>query len=137
MIRFDFQKLIALENSERIKNWIQITIENENRKESGIDFIFCSDKYLYNINFKYLKHKTLTDIISFDYSLGSVLKGEIYISVDRVKENAVLFNANFTDELHRVIIHGVLHLCGYRDKKEEEKRLMRSKEDYYLSLRPF
>ncbi len=120
-----------------VKPWITQTILNENLKEGNINYIFCDDNYLLEKNIKYLKHSTLTDVISFDYTIGKVISGDIFISVERVKENANLFKSKFTDELHRVMIHGVLHYCGYNDKTEDEKTLMRSKEDYYLSLRDF
>jgi rRNA maturation RNase YbeY len=121
----------------KITSWISDTIVNEAFKEGDINFIFCGDDYLLDINVKYLKHSELTDIISFDYSLGKKLSGDIFISVDRVKDNSVKYEVNFDDELHRVIIHGILHFCGYKDKTKEDKRLMRKKEDYYLSLRTF
>jgi rRNA maturation RNase YbeY len=121
----------------KITSWISDTIVNEAFKEGDINFIFCGDDYLLDINVKYLKHNALTDIISFDYSLGKKLSGDIFISVDRVKDNSVKYEVNFDDELHRVIIHGILHFCGYKDKTKEDKRLMRKKEDYYLSLRTF
>jgi rRNA maturation RNase YbeY len=121
----------------KITSWISDTIVNEAFKEGDINYIFCGDDYLLDINVKYLKHNALTDIISFDYSLGKKLSGDIFISVDRVKDNSVKYEVNFDDELHRVIIHGILHFCGYKDKTKEDKRLMRKKEDYYLSLRTF
>ncbi|MCB0460671.1 MAG: rRNA maturation RNase YbeY, partial [Flavobacteriaceae bacterium] len=102
-----------------------------------ISYIFCDDDYLLDINVKYLKHNTLTDIISFDYTDDGLISGDVFVSIDRVKENAEKFNVSFQDELHRVMIHGILHFCGYKDKTKEEEQLMRSKEDYYLSLRTF
>jgi probable rRNA maturation factor len=97
--------------------------------------VFCSDEYLHKINVDFLNHDTLTDIISFDYSVGKELHGDIYISVDRVKENAVDFKTAFKDELSRVIIHGIMHYCGYKDKVNTDEKMMRSKEDYYLAKR--
>ncbi len=134
-----FNELISFEelNVDSIKNWISKTILNENLKEGAVSYIFCDDNYLSEINIKYLNHNTLTDIISFDYTIGKIISGDIFISVERVKENAILFNTTFTDEIHRVMIHGILHYCGYNDKTKSEKTLMRSKEDYYLSLRNF
>ena len=88
-------------------------------------------------NIEFLNHDTLTDIISFDYTMGKLISGDIFISIDRVIENAKTFNTDFNDELNRVMIHGILHYCGYKDKTDEDKSLMRSKEDYYLSLRKF
>ncbi len=120
-----------------VKPWVTQAILNENFKEGNINYIFCDDAYLLEKNIKYLKHRTLTDIISFDYTMGKIISGDIFISIERVKENSKIFNTNFFDELHRVMMHGVLHYCGYNDKTEGEKTLMRSKEDYYLSLRDF
>ena len=137
MIFFNYQKPIKLDKPEELKHWINEVIVCENYKLGEINYIFCTDEYLSDINVKYLKHNTLTDIISFDYSIGHLLSGEIYISIDRIKENAKLYNSTMIDELHRVMIHGVLHYCGYPDKTKEEKVLMRRKEDYYLSLRAF
>jgi probable rRNA maturation factor len=116
--------------------WIQATIKKEKRKLRQLNFIFCSDEDLLKINLQYLNHKTYTDIITFDNSdVEEELEGDIFISVDRVKENADNLEVPFTDELHRVVIHGVLHLIGYSDKTETKKKEMRKKEDAYLSLR--
>ncbi|MCF6213330.1 MAG: rRNA maturation RNase YbeY [Flavobacteriaceae bacterium] len=120
-----------------IKEWISTCIKSENFKEGDLNYIFCDDAYLLEKNIKYLKHNILTDIISFDYTMGKIISGDIFISVERVKENAFFFKADFKDELHRVMIHGVLHYCGYNDKTKQEKEQMRAKEDYYLSLRDF
>jgi rRNA maturation RNase YbeY len=137
MIEFSFQKELDLQKQYNITSWLSVVIENESYNEGDINYVFCSDEYLLEINIKHLNHSTLTDIITFNYNLGKQINTEIYISIDRVKENAESFNNTFTDELHRVIIHGILHLCGYKDKTQEEKSLMREKEDYYLSLRNF
>jgi len=137
MITFNYETEFKLKTKTKIASWISKSIVNEDFKEGDINYIFCEDDYLLDINVKYLKHNTLTDIISFDYSLGKKLSGDIYISVDRVRDNSVKFEVNFDDELQRVIIHGILHFCGYKDKTKEDKRLMRKKEDYYLSLRTF
>ena len=105
----------------------------ENKILEKLTYIFCSDNYLLNINKKFLFHNTNTDIITFDLSDSKkIIKGEIYISVDRVKENTIRYNTTFTDEFLRVIFHGALHLCGFQDKKDSEKQLMRKKEDFYL-----
>ena len=120
-----------------ISKWIEFTIDQEKREMGEIAYVFCKDDYLMEKNVKYLKHNTLTDVISFDYSLGNIISGDIFISVERVRDNAGELNIDFKDELHRVMIHGVLHYCGYKDKIVSEKQLMRSKEDYYLSLRTF
>lgn len=137
MIYYNKETDFELENSKEITNWITSTIINENSKLEEISYIFCDDDYLLNLNINYLNHDTLTDIISFDYSVGKLISGDIFISIERVKENATKFNISFKEELHRVIIHGILHYCGYKDKKDEDKKEMRSKEDYYLSLRNF
>lgn len=137
MIDFNYLNGFTLKNEAELKDWIQFVLDEEDRELGEISYIFCDDEYLYDINVKYLKHNTLTDIISFDYSLGKVVSGDIYISTERVEENAKEREVDFDDELHRVMIHGVLHFVGYRDKTDAEKREMRSKEDYYLSLRTF
>ncbi|MCT4575504.1 rRNA maturation RNase YbeY [Winogradskyella sp.] len=132
MINFNYETNFNLVNEHEISEWISNAIKEENCTEGEINYVFCSDDYLHKINIDFLNHDTLTDIISFDYSVGKELHGEIYISVDRVKENALDFNVKFEQELSRVIIHGVLHYCGYKDKTESEAQLMRSKEDFYL-----
>jgi len=137
MIIFNNLILLEVPVNKKVKNWIVKAILNENLKEGEVNYIFCDDNYLSELNIKYLKHNTLTDIISFDYTIGKIISGDIFISIERVKENAELFNTKYVDELHRVMIHGVLHYCGYKDKTDEEKTQMRSKEDYYLSLRDF
>ncbi|WP_296315357.1 rRNA maturation RNase YbeY [Winogradskyella sp. UBA3174] len=135
MISFNYETDFELENSNDISKWISKAILEENRKEGEINYIFCTDDYLVKINQDFLNHDTLTDIISFDYSIGKELHGDIYISADRVKENAIDFKVVFKDEIARVIIHGILHYCGYKDKNQEDEKLMRSKEDHYLSKR--
>ncbi|WP_299114892.1 rRNA maturation RNase YbeY [uncultured Winogradskyella sp.] len=135
MISFNYETNFELEQPDQISKWISNTITEENCKQGEINYIFCSDEYLHKINVEFLNHDTLTDIISFDYSVGKELHGDIYISVERVEENASEFNVKFKDELARVIIHGVLHYCGYKDKSDEDTELMRSKEDYYLGKR--
>ncbi|MBO6879898.1 rRNA maturation RNase YbeY [Winogradskyella sp.] len=135
MISFNYETDFNLDNENQFSDWISKTIKEENCKEGEINYIFCSDHYLLKINVEFLNHDTLTDIISFDYSVGKELHGDIYISVDRVGENAKAFNVKFEDELARVMVHGILHYCGYKDKTEEDKNQMRSKEDHYLSKR--
>ncbi|MEM6316148.1 MAG: rRNA maturation RNase YbeY [Bacteroidota bacterium] len=126
----DFQ----LANESEIIAWITQTIIEESKKLVMLNFIFCNDEYLHKINVEYLDHDTLTDIITFPYSDDEqFIEGDIYISVQRVRANAQQFNVPFLQELHRVIIHGVLHLCGYGDKTETEKKVMRSKEDFYIT----
>ncbi|WGK65820.1 rRNA maturation RNase YbeY [Croceiramulus getboli] len=124
----------ALEE-EKACRWLQDCISEEGKEEGDLNYVFCSDEYLHAINLKFLDHDTLTDIITFDYTHGDVLSGEIYISTDRVAENAEAFKASFAEELHRVMIHGVLHLIGYTDSTKEERKRMRLKEDHYLGRR--
>jgi len=126
----DFQ----LENEQKLIDWINSTIQQEEKSATEITYVFCSDEYLYQMNLDYLNHDTYTDIITFDYTENSLVSGDIFISIDRVKENAIKFNTTFLNELSRVIIHGVLHLVGYKDKTTEQKQVMRSKEDFYLTL---
>jgi probable rRNA maturation factor len=135
MISFNYETDFKLKNEKDISTWISATIISENRKEGDLNYIFCSDDYLHKINVDFLNHDTLTDIISFDYSVGKELHGDIYISVERVAENAKDFKVSFDEELARVMIHGILHYCGYKDKSMEEAKVMRSKEDFYLKER--
>ena len=128
------EEQIQLENEQKTIDWIISTIHQEGKSVTEISYIFCSDAYLHQMNLEYLNHDTYTDIITFDYTENSVVSGDIFISVDRVKENAKKFNTTFKNELSRVIIHGVLHLVGYKDKSTEQKQVMRSKEDFYLTL---
>jgi len=137
MIEYNYETGFELNNPEELSNWVSASIEKENYKEGDLNYIFCTDHYLLNMNNKYLKHNTLTDIISFDYTMGKTISGDIFISIDRVTENALKYKVRINDELHRVMIHGVLHFCGFKDKTTSEKELMRKKEDYYLSLRTF
>lgn len=129
MISFNYETDFQLENETQFSDWISKVILSENKKEGDINYIFCDDEYILEINKQYLDHDYYTDIISFDYSVGNELNGDIFVSIERVKENATDFNATFDDELKRVIIHGILHYCGYKDKSEEDEALMRSKED--------
>ena len=112
MIDFFSETPFNLQNSEEVAGWISAIISNENFEEGEVSYIFCDDEYLHKLNLEFLEHDTLTDIISFDNSLGNQINGDIFISVERVKENANSFNASFENELHRVIIHGILHYCG-------------------------
>lgn len=122
-------------NKKILRSWINASIELENKLSGSINYIFCSDNYLHNINIKYLNHNTLTDIITFNTSSDeNVISSDIYLSIDRIKENAKQYKVTFVNELHRVMIHGILHLVGYNDKTDSEKNTMRSKEDYYLTL---
>lgn len=137
MINYFFETDFKLKNENDLKTWILNSLDIEGKELGELNYIFCDDEYLLEKNIKYLKHNTLTDIISFDYTQGNVVSGDIFISIERVKENAFNFNIDFNKELNRVMIHGILHYCGYKDKSEEDKREMRSKEDKYLSLRTF
>lgn len=134
MIDFNYETEFTLENEEAISGWISNVIKSEGKKEGEINYIFCDDEYLLQINKEHLNHDYYTDIISFDYTVGNEINGDMFISVDRVKENAVDFNVAFDEELKRVIIHGILHYCGYKDKLEEEELLMRNKEDEKLAM---
>jgi len=133
MISFNYETDFKLERTEQFSEWISTTIIEENCKEGEINYIFCNDDDLLKLNMDFLKHETLTDIISFDYSVGKELHGDIYISVERVKENATKFKVDFVDEMSRVMIHGILHYCGYKDKSDADAKVMRNKEDYYLA----
>lgn len=135
MISFNYETNFKLDKESLVSAWISKTIKEENRKEGAVNYIFCSDDYLHKLNVDFLEHDTLTDIISFDYSVGNELHGDIYISVDRVRDNSKEFKTSFNDEIARVIIHGILHYCGYKDKSEEEQNIMTKKEDYYLAKR--
>lgn len=130
-------KTFKLVKSATIKKWIDTIIKKEKRKLGEIHYVFVSDEDLLKMNKQFLKHNTYTDIITFDYSEGKSINGDIFISIDRVKENASKFKADFNDELHRVLIHGVLHLCGYKDKTKKDALLMRKMEENSLSKRPF
>lgn len=122
----------SLDESNKIINWIENVVNTDNKILGDICFIFCSDDYLLNVNQKYLKHNYFTDVITFDYSADSIISGDIFISIDRVKDNSTIYKSSFQQELLRILIHGVLHLLGYDDKLPEDKSLMTSKEDYYL-----
>ncbi len=133
MIDFNYELDFKLSNEEELSKWISSVISSEELKEGDINYIFCDDEYLHKLNVEFLKHDTLTDIISFDYSVGKELHGDVFISVERVKDNAKEFEASFDDELKRVLVHGVLHYCGYKDKTDDDAKEMRTKENHYLS----
>lgn len=132
MITFNSETHFSLENEAKIASWVQHIIVSEGYTVGEVGYIFCNDSYLNNINKEFLNHDTLTDIISFDYCLGKQVNGEIYISIERVTDNAKLYQVSFENELSRVIIHGVLHFLGYSDKTPEEKKGMRLKENTCL-----
>lgn len=134
MISFNYETDFELENEAQYEDWISRIIESEGFNEGEINYIFCDDEYLHKINVEYLDHDTLTDIISFDYSVGNVLQGDIFVSVERVLDNANDFNVSFEEELKRVLSHGVLHYCGYKDKSPKDEALMRSKEEEKMQM---
>lgn len=134
MISFNYELEFQLENEEQYSSWISNVISSENKKEGDINYVFCDDEYILEINKQYLDHDYYTDIISFDYSVGNELHGDIFISIERVRENAIEFDVTFDEELKRVLAHGVLHYCGYKDKTKEEELLMRSKEDEKIKM---
>lgn len=133
-----FQNLsidFKLKEKTKLKQWIKFITEKEKHTPGTINYIFCSDEELLDINIKHLNHNTYTDIITFDYTESKKISSDIFISIDRVAENAKKFNVTFEEELHRVMIHGVLHLCGYKDKSKADAELMRQKEN--LALKSF
>lgn len=134
MISFNYETQFQLSNQTIFEQWIKETIQNEGCSLGDINYIFCDDDYLHKINVEFLDHDTLTDIISFDYSVGKELHGDIYISVERVEDNAKDFKVDFDVELSRVIIHGILHYCGYKDKTDEDAKVMRAKEEQYMKV---
>ena len=134
MISFNYETDFELENEAQYEDWISRIIESEGFDEGEINYIFCDDEYLHKINVEYLEHDTLTDIISFDYTVGNLIQGDIFVSVERVKDNANDFNVSFEEELKRVLSHGVLHYCGYKDKSPKDEALMRSKEEEKMQM---
>ncbi|RFS14090.1 rRNA maturation RNase YbeY [Emticicia sp. C21] len=136
MINFHLEDIdIKIQQKVKLKSWLKSVIESEGFKLGDINYVFCSDDYLLKVNIEYLDHDYLTDIITFDNSEEEeLIEGDIFISIDRVKDNAKTFEVSFEYELKRVLVHGVLHLCGYLDKTDEEEKLMRSKENNYLQL---
>ena len=129
MITFNSETSFTLKNQKKLVKWIGDVISSEGFQVGEINYIFCNDSYLNKINQEFLNHDTFTDIISFDYTLGKEVGGDIFISTERVLENAEKFNEVFENELYRVMIHGILHFMGYKDKTKKEKTLMRTKED--------
>lgn len=134
MISFNYETNFELENESQYEDWVSEIIESEDKTEGEINYIFCDDKYLLQKNIEFLNHDTLTDIISFDYTMGNLISGDIFISVERVKDNAKDFSVTFEDELRRVMAHGILHYCGYKDKTEQDSALMRDKENEKINL---
>lgn len=137
MISYASQNDFTLCNEKEISLWIQEVITKEHLELGELSYVFCSDDFLHEMNLEYLEHDTLTDIITFDYREGNMINGDIYISTDRVAENAKEFSVSFEEELHRVMIHGILHISGYDDLSDTEEKQMRTKEDWALALRKF
>ena len=133
MIEFHYEIDFEIKDSERTSEWIEQLIIEEGKEMGEITYIFCNDKFLLERNQKYLNHDTLTDIITFDYCQGDIISSDIMISIDRVKENSTIFENSFSDELKRVMSHGILHLIGYDDHNEKDKEIMREKENYYMN----
>ena len=134
MILLHVENNFLIKAPQTLKIWITKSVLKEGAAIGDINIIFCDDAFLLIKNKKYLNHSSLTDILTFDFSTKKSLSGDIFISTERVKENATKYNVSFNKELNRVIIHGILHLLGYKDKTEKEKKIMRKKEDFYLSL---
>ena len=134
MITFNYETDFELQNEADYEAWIETIIESEDFTEGEINFIFCDDSYLHKINVEYLDHDTFTDIISFDYTIGNLISGDIFISIERVKENAKEYEVSFDKELLRVMSHGILHYCGFKDKSEEDSNLMRQKENEKMEM---
>ena len=134
MINFNYENDFNLDNESVVAEWLSQVITSEGKKEGEINYIFCDDEYLHKLNVEYLDHDTLTDVISFDYTMGSEISGDCFISIERVIDNAKDFEVTFEEELKRVLVHGMLHYCGYKDKTDEDEKLMRQKEDEKLLL---
>lgn len=134
MIEYHYEIDFRLENESLYSDWVNRVIKSEGLFLEELNYIFCDDKYLLRLNRKYLDHDTLTDIISFDYSADGLVKGDIFISYERVVDNARLHQTAVPEELKRVMIHGVLHLAGYNDKTKEEQKMMRTKEDEMIRM---
>jgi probable rRNA maturation factor len=134
MIQFNYLTDFNLDNEQKIQDWISSCIDNYGFTSGELNYIFCNDDYLLKLNEEFLKHDTLTDIISFDYTLDKLISGDIFISIERVTENAQKFNQTFDNELNRVLIHGILHYLGFKDKLKEDKLKMSAEEDKCLKL---
>ncbi len=134
MISFNYETTFELDNEVLYEDWISRIIQSEGFDEGEVNYVFCDDEYLHKINVDYLNHDTLTDIISFDYTVGNLIQGDIFISIERVQDNAKDFNVSFKEELKRVLSHGVLHYCGYKDKSPKDEALMRSKEEEKMQM---
>lgn len=132
MIEFNFDIDFKISNLDVLRDWIAKTVVAENKDLGQLSYTFCGDSFLHKLNVEFLNHDTFTDILTFDYGMGNEINGEIFISVDRVNENASLYQVTSENELHRVMVHGVFHLCGYKDESDEDQKLMRRKEDEAL-----
>lgn len=135
MIQFFFEDIDKIEIESNLSNRLENIILSEGKKPGEINYIFCDDEYLLQVNREYLKHDYYTDVITFDYVKGKTISGDIFVSLPRIFDNAQTLSKDFESEFFRVLAHGVLHLCGYKDKTDEEIAEMRSKEDYYLNKR--
>jgi probable rRNA maturation factor len=136
MISFYSEVSFEIPNADVTASWLAAIISQEQYNEGEVSIVFCDDVFLHKLNVEFLNHDTLTDVISFDYSVGKEIHGEIFISIERVRENAKEFGQSFDTELSRVMAHGILHYCGYKDKIPSEATTMRSKEEFYLQQRP-
>ena len=134
MVQFFFENLEEITIPPLTKDWLQNIISSENKKLGEINYIFCDDEHLLQVNRDFLQHDYYTDVITFDYVKGKTISADIFVSLPRISDNAKSLSKDFNSELLRVLAHGVLHLCGYKDKTEDEILEMRSKEDYYLSV---
>ena len=135
MISFHSEVPFEISNADTTATWLSAIISQEDYNEGEVSIVFCDDEFLHKLNVEFLDHDTLTDVISFDYSIGKEIHGEIFISIERVKENANEFNQSFDAELARVMAHGILHYCGYKDKSTSDAATMRFKEEFYLQQR--
>ena len=134
IINFYFENDFSLNDHDSYEEWLKKVISSEEKELEEVSYIFCDDQYLLEINQKYLNHDTYTDIISFDSCIGNILQGDIFISTERVSENSTEYGVEFQEELRRVMAHGILHFCGYKDKSEEEQSLMRQKEEEKMQM---
>lgn len=132
MIHYFYENIDPITIPSNTSAWLEDLVTSENKKLGTINYIFCDDQYLLKVNQDYLQHDYYTDIITFDYVKGKTISGDIFVSLPRILENASTLSQDFEKELKRVIAHGVLHLCGYKDKKEEDQIIMRAKEDFYI-----
>ena len=133
MIEYQYIECDEIITSEEISLWLSNVIKEEGKKIGELVYVLCKDEYLLEKNIQFLNHDTLTDVITFDYCENDLINGDILISTDRVEENAKTYEVNYLTELHRVMVHGLLHLLGYKDKKEKDAKTMREKENYYLN----